>query len=718
MLGPEDTMPSRIRDHHVVVSGPRRGCWFAIAAAVLFVLPIVAWTAPQQKGLTGTFTLVKDSDGTTPKAKATVTLTFHSGVVSVSAVQPGETVEDTGTYVVAGNLITITFKEMEWEANKQPFTFNGCTLTLPFKALSATPGPGTSTWISQEPGCAPKPAANPGPATPAGQGRPEAEKPAPPSTQTRPFNETVNAVADAIRAEIRGRKEALRPEEYDAMAGRLSKVNGIEDAEYAGDTLGTFYLKVAGGGVLTWRHVTNDLKELETLPAEADFSNCFHPKWNKGWKTGDASGGDEESAIEPSNPEPWPPIQPVAWQVLPGQLNPFSPAARPQGQTNTYATHFPMATGNPDPEYRADAAVSCAKEGSIAMVDFQWTEAQGTLLYTNQFNVDGAMLYDRIKWMGEAAGFDVRLFKDDEINLTNFKTLQDYSVVILIGHGARPAPKPSKRLGVKFTQIITAEKYDPKKTMYGMTYEEAWKKGYLTYDPASKVLDWTPMLFRDLYRPAKDQLFLPNECWAMLPLNVGLVKDEKGKFTWWSGVTGSVYNIGDGLMDAGVKVVFGYISPATPKAIVYNLMNFFRRLFGGYFIKDAPPAPHIFWPTCMSAQTFFRMPGTPRLPIYGNRYYGGSAYTMYAVDDPKFFRSVCSPSNQHAYLQSFMLRVGTPATALTNCWNRYWSHGQKVTEMVDKLCGQGDYPTTEKATQNAACAVKIARQVTNAMLRK
>jgi len=667
----------------------------------------------------GPYTFVSDSDGGTVGKGSFVTLTFtSSGAAVFNAVKPGENFIDNGRYHVGGGLITISLPKLEVSVTNQPYTLTGATLVLPFKVFSE--GEGTSTWLGPKPGSS-KPAASPAPATPTGQGRPEAEKPAPPSTQTRPFDETVNAVADAIRAEIRGRKEALRPEEYDAMAGRLSKVNGIEDAEYAGDTLGTFYLRVAGGGVLTWRHVTNDFKELETLPAEADFSNCFHPKWNKGWKTGNASGGDEASAIEPSNPERWPRLQPVAWQVLPGQLNPLSPAARPQGQTNKHATHFPMATGNPDPEYRADAAVSCAKEGSIAIVDFQWTESvglEGGRLYTQYFNVDGAMLYDRIKWMGEAAGFDVRLFKDDEINLTNFKTLQDYRIVILIGHGGRPAPKASKRLGVNFTQIITAEKYDPKKTMYGMTYEEAWKKGYLTYKPDSKVILWTPMLFRDLYRPAQDQLFLPNECWAMLPLNVGLDKDENGKFIWRSGVTGSVYNIGDGLMDAGVKVVFGYITPATPEAIVYNLMSFFRRMFGGYFIKDAPPSPHIFWPTCMSAQTFFRLPGTPRLPVYGNRYYGGSAYTMYAVDDPKFFRSVCSPSNQHAYLQSFMLRVGTPATGLTNCWNRYWSHGQSVTELVDKLCGQGDFPTTEKATQNAACAVKIARQVTNAMLRK
>jgi len=113
MLGPEDAMPSRIRDHHVALSGPRRGRWFAIAAAVLFVLPIVTGTATQQKDLTGTFTFVKDSDGITAKAKATVTLTFRSGVVSVSAVQPGETVEDTGTYVVAGNLITIAFNQSQ-----------------------------------------------------------------------------------------------------------------------------------------------------------------------------------------------------------------------------------------------------------------------------------------------------------------------------------------------------------------------------------------------------------------------------------------------------------------------------------------------------------------------------------------------------------------------------------------------------------------------------
>ena len=90
---------------------------------------------------------------------------------------------------------------------------------------------------------------------------------------------------------------------------------------------------------------------------------------------------------------------------------------------------------------------------------------------------------------------------------------------------------------------------------------------------------------------------------------------------------------------------------------------------------------------------------------------------MYAVNEPKFFRKVCEPSNVHAYLQSLMLRVGTPATALISCWDKYWSQGRQVNVLEDPICAKGEFPTTEKGTINAACAVKIARKVSNAMLR-
>jgi hypothetical protein len=106
-------------------------------------------------GLAGAYLLESDDDGAAPKAKATVTLTFtgkERGTLALVARQPGETVKDSGTYAVRADRITISFKELAWEAREQPFTLAACRLTLPFRALGD--GPGTSTWRRDDPACA------------------------------------------------------------------------------------------------------------------------------------------------------------------------------------------------------------------------------------------------------------------------------------------------------------------------------------------------------------------------------------------------------------------------------------------------------------------------------------------------------------------------------------------------------------------------------------
>jgi hypothetical protein len=93
---------------------------------------------------------------------------------------------------------------------------------------------------------------------------------------------------------------------------------------------------------------------------------------------------------------------------------------------------------------------------------------------------------------------------------------------------------------------------------------------------------------------------------------------------------------------------------------------------------------------------------------------------MYAVSESQYLREVCRTdpwtANAHAYMQSFMLQVGTPATALPMCWDNYWSSGNYPSGIVDPLCSKGDNPTNEEATNDAACAVKVARKATNALL--
>jgi uncharacterized protein DUF4412 len=107
--------------------------------------------------IAGAYLLLGDSDGTKPKTGARLELTFSgatAGAVKLFATRPGEVVRDTGTYSISDHRITIRFNEVDWAAQNQAFQFDGCTLTLPFKAVSATEGPGTSDWRKQGPECA------------------------------------------------------------------------------------------------------------------------------------------------------------------------------------------------------------------------------------------------------------------------------------------------------------------------------------------------------------------------------------------------------------------------------------------------------------------------------------------------------------------------------------------------------------------------------------
>jgi hypothetical protein len=165
--------------------------------SLLLALVLAGGTARAQ-GLEGTFVLVGDSDGSKPKSNAVVTLTFHGGArgsLSMAAKQPGETVTDTGTFSTGPGRVTLKFKEMEWKASNQPYQVDGCTLTLPFKALNLKPGPGTSTWLRRDPPCT-----NGGGATP----RPTVASPPAPSPVKagafRPFSADV-VVTD--RGELR-----------------------------------------------------------------------------------------------------------------------------------------------------------------------------------------------------------------------------------------------------------------------------------------------------------------------------------------------------------------------------------------------------------------------------------------------------------------------------------------------------------------------------------
>lgn len=112
---------------------------------VLTLVAMVAAMVVRAGGIEGTYELVKDSDGTVPKAGAVVRLTFRKdGTFWLKAVQPGETVTDKGVFTLSGNRITLTFEELDLGRQSGPYTLAGSTLTLPFQMLGG--GKGGSTW--------------------------------------------------------------------------------------------------------------------------------------------------------------------------------------------------------------------------------------------------------------------------------------------------------------------------------------------------------------------------------------------------------------------------------------------------------------------------------------------------------------------------------------------------------------------------------------------
>ena len=69
--------------------------------------PRPASAAPSSNDPTGTWRLMKDQDGKVPKSGAVLEITLASGKFTFKAVQPDETVTDSGSYSVKGRQITV-----------------------------------------------------------------------------------------------------------------------------------------------------------------------------------------------------------------------------------------------------------------------------------------------------------------------------------------------------------------------------------------------------------------------------------------------------------------------------------------------------------------------------------------------------------------------------------------------------------------------------------
>jgi len=502
-----------------------------------------------------------------------------------------------------------------------------------------------------------------------------------------PSDEVRAGIMAAITSDPRtAGTQALAPDDYQALAAKVAAVPGVVQAFYAGDYAGTIYAAVDGGGVMVWNHLPYDVKDDSILPKDLDFATLMDPVHNKGW-------------LKP--------------EVVSGPRS-----------TGTYATAFPQAQLNPDPEFKEDDQVPCPAEGRIAIVDFQAAEAAKDTVQTwpSTLDVDGLKLWDRVTKMGEAAGFKVNLYLNDKIKASNFNSeLRDYTYVILNGHGAPPGPKQYEHTGKSLLNIITPEDWnDESRLEDGTRYVDAWKEGLilrgLEGDSKDKVR-WTPLLIQKLFRPTTPQAWVVNQCGSFAPAYFGLARGDNG---WAWGINGTLYNFGHALREAGVQAALGYITSVKADVVAHNLMAFLRRQFGGYFSKDTPPltAPQKYWPTCMSVETFLRSKNNPFVAVHAPRLEGTSLFTGYFQDQAVFLRGECKgpPAIPHNMMQDFMLSVGTPATALANCWNQYWSQGKEPTPTQDPLCSKGEPKTTKDATDRAACAVRVARKFTNAML--
>ncbi|MBU0554310.1 hypothetical protein KKF91_02680 [Myxococcota bacterium] len=475
-----------------------------------------------------------------------------------------------------------------------------------------------------------------------------------------------------------------RPVEADfiAVAEQITELPQVNRAWYNGDELGVISVQLEAGGTILYQHAQDELSD-DVPDIDLDPSLLLHPTWQADWSTEDLQEKKSDS--------------------------------------EDFATRFPTASGAPDPSFAKDNQVSCPSEGRIAIVDFLWVEghkpnaAPGDQVYGEDFWVGDKDLYTRLKAMGEAAGYTVNIFKGNQINLSNFKDLEEYDIVFTFGHGSRVEieTKDVEKKIEKHTVAYANETFDPNKTTaMGITYQEAFDRGYILLDSKNNII-LDPTLFRDHYKPKKNQLWFMNHCWSALS---GSVNFSIGSKTWSINHDIKTYSIAEGVKDSGVKVVLGYVTKAQINAVRNYSIKFFRRMFGGYQRMDMPPPPHTYWPGCMTPATFFRV--DPFIASYAPRYNNRSLFVMFSEDNSIYFRDLCEDggAGAHAYMQSFVLQHGTPATAFQGCWDTYWGHGEHPSELEDPLCGLGDPETDERRVEQAGCLVKIARKVTNTLL--
>ena len=99
----------------------------------------------QNTELSGTYLLLKDSDGTTPRDDATIHLILTGTSAHIHAVMTNVDILSDGEYSACQNHITISFHDFEFAADNQSFEYLDGSLVLPFVVLGGVEN-GSSYW--------------------------------------------------------------------------------------------------------------------------------------------------------------------------------------------------------------------------------------------------------------------------------------------------------------------------------------------------------------------------------------------------------------------------------------------------------------------------------------------------------------------------------------------------------------------------------------------
>ena len=88
----------------------------------------------------GSYILIADDDGSTPKENATITLNFLGGILLLKAEMPSETAEGEGKYTIVNDRISLSFEEFYFSCENAKYSLEDNKLTLPIAFLGGENG--------------------------------------------------------------------------------------------------------------------------------------------------------------------------------------------------------------------------------------------------------------------------------------------------------------------------------------------------------------------------------------------------------------------------------------------------------------------------------------------------------------------------------------------------------------------------------------------------